>query len=843
MKKLVHYFIFVILFSVFLPIRGVFADNTDYKISYDITNFSVGSDGDTIHFEGWSFLSHMDNYGGINMDTYIAAYTGSWDSRWRDQNTCNDIKNKKCYSVVTTPSAEDLYFIRCTDTACSDSFRAGIVDDLDNNKKTFAFSGCMGGTYTTKSTTRSITKTGSHCTYHNVGFKVDMKISDILEKLNNTENDIHFRIITIAKGGKTKKRLNRVRGDNIKKDDTDIGVIPNSCSNIFNQTCTKNKDYTTTYYKNSTVGNIQVKEKKERTITVDGLNDIVVFTAVNASGSRNSSYTIGRDQFFNPGHRYRVEDTTIMNSNWKNWKGDGTGKFSGRLLKITGSPKSNRNDYGWAWSAWVKTSGALKLKIKDKTNTTCTGCTCDDNALVACVGKNCTYTDASKKCPKYTNVLSLKKTQKGSSEFNGCSSVNDRAVSSSEEVEKKYWLRIPKNIIDNQINNNNIFVNPVTLHDYNNKADYKNKLVFDGNYYWFPVKIKVLVEFRQTFNLNLNFISSKVDAGGSFPFSFNYKTNVSFFPYQYDVSHGTSEYNTYDATYTFEVINLKHERSKRQIAIGLSEGDEIFTSPNSNNEKYSIHLLKDIANTASKKDLKNSDKTVTVDFPDTNNPNTRNIDAGDFECKNNFSECDYLLKQAYVKKDGSGKVQYSQTEVPGFDKLQSQGSRYIVSPIWKTGDKFEFKIEAKFGLPNTKFNYNATCSLDTITNKIHSTNYIKYRSIDTSNPFPDSSKIPENWKEYQKVDSNFSRIVNTSFNDKVVNYQTGFFGSSIKNTLKELENSNKIGSYSSYKDVTSSGSDKLITDTDIFSVKSVTSGQNYCLTGQFNENCNKLLVG
>ena len=69
MKKLVHYFMFIVLFSIFLPIRSVLADNTDYKISYDITNFSVKSDGDTIHFEGWSFLSHMDNYGGINMNT------------------------------------------------------------------------------------------------------------------------------------------------------------------------------------------------------------------------------------------------------------------------------------------------------------------------------------------------------------------------------------------------------------------------------------------------------------------------------------------------------------------------------------------------------------------------------------------------------------------------------------------------------------------------------------------------------------------------------------------------------------------------------------------------------
>lgn len=833
MKKLVHYFMFIVLFSIFLPIRSVFADNTDYKISYDITNFSVGSDGDTIHFEGWSFLSHMDNYGGINMDTYIAAYTGRWQSKWHNQRVCND--SRRCYSLKTDSSDGDLYFIRCTDTACSDSFRAGIVDDLENSKKTFAFSECMGGKYTTKSP--RITRSGSHCAYHRVGFKKDMKISKILKYLNNTENDIHFRIITIAKGGKTRNDINK---GSVKVDDTDIGVIANSCSSIFNQTCTKNKEnYKTTYYQNSTVGNIQIREKKERTITVNGLDDTVIFTAVNASGSWDPSYTNGRDQNFNPGKKYKIDAVTPFKVDWDNWKGDETGTVSGRLLKITGDPKSNSDDYGYAWSAWVKTSGALKLKIKDKTDTTCTGCSCANNAIVACVGSNCTI-NSSTGCPNSTRVLSLK-TQNGTADHSTCSSVNNLTVSSSEQAEQVYWLNIPRSKIDEKLVNQG--VKYVTYAEYESGENITNKLVLDGNTYWFPIKLQALVQFTQTFNLNLNFVSSKVDSGGSFPFSFNYGTSVSSSAYPYDVSKGTSQYNTYQNTYEFKVIDSSGVTSDKNIAIGLTSGDEIFRSPSVQSKiTYTADLFNSIASNVSQKDLRDSGRYAKVTFPDTNKPSVSKEDAGDFTCASS-SECSYILRQAYVSKDGSGKVQYSQTEVPGFDKLQSQGSRYIVSPTWKTGVPFEFKIEAKFGLPNTKFNYNATCSLDTITNKIHSTKYVKYRSIDTSNPFPDSSKIPENWKEYQKVDSNFSRIVNTSFNDKAINYQTGFFGSSIKNTLKELENSNKIGSYSSYKDVTSSGSDKLITDTDIFSVKSVTSGQNYCFTGQFNENCNKLLVG
>ncbi len=829
MKKLVHYFIFVILFSVFLPIRSVLAvdpcrignsSDINYKISYDVTSFTIA--GDDIEFRGWAFLDHMDNYGGINMNTYIAAYTGNWNNGWNsDITNCN--KSENCYALKTDVEARDLYFLRCTNASCSVSNRDKVISELENmsrNARAYSGASCISnGIYAS-----------SHCAYHDVGFHLKMQISNIEKKFGN-DSTVKFRIITQARSGRNRRNINR---GTKHFDSVDIGVFPNSNCTIFGTSCNDNeKKYTTTYKSPSIINGITVQEKKKRTVTLGGLSKKVLFTAVTASGSTNSNYSQIRGTCFYPNSVYDLKSVESEKW-WNNWKGSKDGHVKARLLKLYGK---NNSDSGYAWSAWVRATGTLKLTLKDEPDSTCTGCTCNDNALVACVGKNCTYTDASKKCPNSTNVSQLE-TQEGSSEFNGCSSVNDRAVSSSEEVEKKYWLRIPKNIIDNQINNNNIFVNYVTFHDYNNNANYENKLVFDGNYYWFPVKIKTLVKFTQTFNLNLNFISSKVDAGGSFPFSFNYKTNVSFSPYQYDVSNGTSKYNTYDATYTFEVINLKNERSNRQIAIGLSEGDEIFTSPNSNNEKYSIALLKDIATTASKKDLKNSDKTVTVSFPDTNNPNTKNIDAGDFECKNDFSECDYLLKQAYVKKDGSGIVRYSKAEISGFDKLQSQGSRYVVSPTWKTGDIFDFKINAAFGLSNTKFKYTATCSLDTITNKIHSTKYVKYRSIATSNPFPYSNKIPENWKEYEKIDSNFSRIVNNSF--RTVNYETGFFGSSIKNTLKELENRNTIGSYSSYKDVTSSGSDKLIINTDIFSKKSIVSGQNYCSAGEFNESCNKL---
>ncbi len=830
MKKLVHYFMFIVLFSIFLPIRSVFAtdpcdignsSDINYKISYDVTSFTIADDD--VNFRGWAFLDHMDNYGGINMNTYIAAYTGDWNDNWNSDITkCNNSKN--CYALKTNVEARDLYFLRCTTDACSVSNRDKIISELENNSRNaraYSDASCISnGNYS-----------GSHCAYHNVGFSLTMKISNIEQKFGN-DSTVKFRIITQARYGKNRKNINR---GTKRSDSVDIGVFPNSNCTVFGASCDDNqKKYTTTYKSSSTINGITVQEKKKRTVTLDGLSKKVLFTAVRASGSTNSTYSQIRGTCFYPNSVYDLKSVESEKW-WNNWKGNRDGKVKARLLKLYGK---NDSDSGYAWSAWVRATGTLKLTLKDESDNTCTGCTCADEAIVACVGSKCTI-DSSTSCPNSTNVSKLE-TQNGTADHSTCSSVNNLTVSSSEQAEQVYWLNIPRSEIDEKLVNQG--VNYVTSANYARGANITNKLVLDGTTYWFPIKLKALVKFTQTFNLNLNFVSSKVDSGGSFPFSFDYSTSVSSSAYPYDVSNGTSKYNTYQATYRFEVIDSSGVKSYKNIAIGLTSGDEIFRSlywlaPSKTT--YSADLFNSIANSVSQKDLNNSERNAKVTFPDTNKPSVSKEDAGDFTCSSS-SECSYILRQAYVSKDGSGKVQYSQTEVSGFDKLQSQGSRYVVSPLWKTGDKFEFRINARFGFSNTKLNYNATCSLDTVTNKIHSTNYVKYRSIDTSNPFPDSSKIPENWKEFQKIDSNFSRIINNSFN--TVNYQTGFFGSSIKNTLKELENSNKIGSYSSYKDVTSSGSDKLITDTDIFSVKSGISGQNYCLTGQFNENCNKLLV-
>ena len=146
MKKVIHYCVIIFFILIFVPGRKVYADweycdvgnssSVNYKISYDITKFTMNEQ--KIHFEGWSFLDHMDNYGGINKSTYIAAYVGNWNDSWNKLENCKN--SSSCYYVHAQEddwSMYDLYFIRCTGNACSDKTRKETLRDLENNRKKF----------------------------------------------------------------------------------------------------------------------------------------------------------------------------------------------------------------------------------------------------------------------------------------------------------------------------------------------------------------------------------------------------------------------------------------------------------------------------------------------------------------------------------------------------------------------------------------------------------------------------------------------------------------------------------------------------------------------------------
>ena len=220
MKKLVNYFVFLIVFLVCIPIRSVFAA-ADYKISYDVTEFSITKE--EIIFKGFSFLDHMDNYGGRNMKTYIAAYSGGWNSQWNNINKCKS--SKHCYVVESTPSSSyDLYFIRCIGGACTEKNRAQRARNLKNGTEKYELNTCNHS-----GSASGVYYPDSHCAYHNVGFAVKFDFAKVKEKFSNST--VHFRIITKVKSSSS-----------TKIDSSDIGIIPNSCKSVFGKSCNTKKE-------------------------------------------------------------------------------------------------------------------------------------------------------------------------------------------------------------------------------------------------------------------------------------------------------------------------------------------------------------------------------------------------------------------------------------------------------------------------------------------------------------------------------------------------------------------------------------------------------------------------
>lgn len=846
MKKLVHYFIFVVLFSIFFSIQSVFAAE-HYEINYEITSFNVTSD--KISFEGWSFLTHMDNYGGKNMRTYIIA-----------QN-----KNGSYQVEATYPNSSgnyDWYRTRCMNSACTEEFRKSAIEKLEKREiedgkvkkgKVYENASCIsaGNGFP-----------DSHCTYHNLKFKADIDIDDMINHIGTDKITFSIRTEvdfdnyeqlskTVRKcTGKGKKRkctnvVEKYWGwvKRTKKKTTSIGVLSTNCGKVFGKSCKSGKTYYGTNKDNTVT----------RSIKVGGLSNIVRFTALQAKGYTDSSASKSRGSDFTNNSKYKILDKTgIITARG----------ITGRLYKIKGTENKNKNQSGWAWASWIKTSGTLSMTITN-TPTTGGGCGVTNGSVATCVGSNCVNTYNSETCVYSPTQKTLQSTSNSTS-HNSCSSVPEFSLSNNDVYEYAAWVKIPMNDIDSRIGDYD--VDYVSLDEWierfdNGDSDIVNYLAVDDDdpeNYLAYFNIWALINYTQKFSLTLNFDNNqKIPAGRPFSFSFNYKSSVSVGGYvdNYTTADtstsGTSDYNSYASYITFRVINSSNQQEERKLGISLNVGDWIYSynpeTSQMNPLQFSDSIYKDtisyLLNSGSfNNSMGSSTNSATVTFPDTNKVTSTTSEIGRLICSNSYN-CDYKLFQAYISNNGDGKVIYGEKQ-NGYDITRGDESLYYISPNWNK-ENLTFSIDAHFGRERTKFHYNATCTVSNIKNKIHGTNYVKYRSIDTSNPFPDSSKIPENWKEFQKIDSNFSRIVNNSFN--TVNYQTGFFGSSIKNTLKELENSNKIGSYSSYKDVTSSGSDKLITDTDIFivnnAVSSNNSGGNYCFAGRFNENCNQLVTG
>lgn len=794
MKKVIHYCVIIFFILIFVPGQKVYADgeycdvgnssSVNYKISYDITKFIM--DEQKIHFEGWSFLDHMDNYGGINKTTYVAAYVGDWNSSWNKLENCKN--SSSCYytkAQIDNWDMYDSYFTRCVGNACSDSIRNNILDKLIKNKKVFEDASCTGhGDYG-----------GSHCTYHNIGFKFNMNISDIVEKLGNNKT-IKFRLITKVRFGKIRKNL-RKDNNNIKTDSIDIGVFPNTSCTIFSKKCSTGK------------GTYQSKDSK-KTVVLNGLSQNALFTAVEAQGAKDGEYKSLRDKCFYPGGTYKIIEVSAIKTDWSNWKGNKTGTFTGRLaqIKLIGKNQPQGEDQGFSWTAWFKAATSLKLTLVVDPPDVPPSCPTADY----CVGSGCKYDKNN--CP--IPPKNLKSVTCPSLEKDGCNDASYNSTCDGKVSNSKYYLRIP----DSE------FTKKFAGYTFSSS---EKQIQHVGGYYYFPINVLANVSYSQTANLTINGFSNNqtVVSGLNFAYSYQYTVNSKWnYIGEYKDNGETTENHTF-GVYSTKIKKTGEVKTKTaKIIVFPNKGDLLYVKNGSSfkavNRPYSVQVLKDIIAESVKLNVKSIDATNnTVTFDDSNDASKKQntSDAGTFSCSSPISTdnwgagvsrnstCFYKIKKAFFSNQMNGNIIYRDLDsIAGYyvDPNNKDGvnSWYYIPANLKTGDTFEFTVEnTNLSLiKGVDFTYKAICSVKG-KNEIHDSSKIKYRSIDTSNPFPKATKIsdyPKNWQQYVK-DKGLNRIISNSFSG--ISYQTNFFKN--KTYIDSLKST--YGDYYSYNDMDTSG--------------------------------------
>ena len=787
------------------PICIVNADATDYKITYDITDFRVKKNGE-ISIEGWSALSHMDNFGGTNgnMVTKIIAYIPQKNKTW------GQVVHKS-YPVTFTNNI-DFYSLRCSKGGCG-SHHSEINKRIGNSTKILEDGTCIhnpGAHY-------SGTGDGSHCAYNNLGFKVTLNIDDIVKDLKITSTtNVKFAIYTRVYYGKKLSKIVKSgsKQTSYKSDSSDLGIIVNGSNTvcrIYGKKCVEGEERKAS--RKTSVYNIEY----EQTVKVSGLSNYVYFSTLHAKRYNSNSGSAG-DGEFTPNRNYKIQDI-------------------GNLMPYYNEAYTRRIKIGnhWAYMFWVKPSGGIILTLTPAPE--------DKPPCGYCVGSGCQYDKDG--CPIKPNNLEPVSCSEVTQ--NSCSNMNynDKSCSSSI-VSDGYYYRISASDFSKKFSG------------YELSSSNSNVIVKDG-YYYFPVTFAANVTYKQSGNLIINDFQNNqvVSSGRSFPYSFQYNVSSSWdYRGNYDIKTGVN--NTFKSvSFSLKEKNTNKGRTV-DLVVFLGNGDVVYKKDGNNFASpkiYTLDLLKDIVSESVKKRAKNPDISKnTVIFGDSNDISKEfNVsDAGNFNCTEGDNSvsvdnwiagrtrnliCNYKIKKAFFNNNGDGNVLYSDSDTVTNYQVDSNNpngekSLYYVPVNLKTGEQFHFKVNALELSLIDGFNveYNAVCNV-VGKNEIH--NKIKYRSIDTSNPFPDSSKISKNWEQYIK-DYGLNRITLNSFS--AISYQTNIFRNrSAINNLK-----NVYGDYYSYGDMSNNGDGtSSVIHSDQLNLFSRVNG-NHCTVGRYNSSCDRV---
>ena len=926
-KKLFVVFIIYLIFvpdyhnfvqaaSITTPISGSTEKLADYKkafsqnrelstiannINYDITKFDVSDNNSSLIFEGWSYVDHMDNWGGKNLRTWIIAYTGTWNSAWDSAIVSGTLANKGYYyATLATSTTKDLFFSRATnngtvieqDQINRVSATGYAWKNLGANKTTNAAgtgeSSGRNGVYTIDwclqlSGSTVHFNTDSRCLYYNVGFKVEVSTSEIANTIGQGK-DVKIRILSSASYQQNSTcKADYTCSDNTKwktyekYESVDLGVYNSSLGTNLKPNCSLSGDgascsRTTTY----TNGNRKFTSTfalslggfaQNLNVTINGAKpytDIDMKKELSPPSEVLKSISYGGSNF--PIKDVSSDEKTIcIDSNKKKCYVSRVFKIGVSKTTVKGTAPYSKfivggNDKsGWVAASWVRVSGTLTLKNFTLPESKpvcppgpyCIGGACEQNKTVNADG-----------CPSYQLPSKLQGTScSQTAETNACT---DYSFSTDErQCTKTYSAKYYYMVKESDISNVFPGLTASIVKNNGNTVEYVN------GYYYFPIQFSANAKFSQSSQFQIvkggtagvtdevingsQFISGTTlaKAGRNFNYAFDYKISA-IWNYSGIYSWETSNDNTYGG-----MIQVRlNDGNSVSVYVSLKNGEQLWYK-NGNawySTVYNVDFYKNFVKQSVIQDYKNGGLAVTVAFSDSNDAKStvNNTTAGIFSCNyidgtswdagaSKSANCTYRIKQAYIGRRNADVIYESSSDkvdLTKYDIGSDRGSLYYIPINLKNGELFKFTVESTNLSLINGINYSYKATCSVnVNNEYYDSGNIRYRPIDISNPFPEG----ENESNLAYNWNLYKKIDSNFLRIKNRSFSNLYYKTKqfSNSQIDELENlANLYGGYLSNDDIEeSSGNSKVITNS-LFDVIN-RSNKTHCISGNFSEDCDQ----
>lgn len=799
MRRLLFNFVLVFIYIV---VSFSFIDEVDAAVDYNhiyhITSFDIDTGSSVVTVEGFAFIDHMDNYGGINLRTFLMASNGG-----------------SSYEVPVTyiqSDSYDYYWARCQESVNGDACtltHAEMVKTSDLRRNNCA-------------ATRD-----ADCAYFSVEFTASIDLNDLYNRLGS-QGDISFKI-------RTENDINNtvfVSDLGVHRNNCKVDGIPNSCGQV-------------------NIG--------DSVINVRDVSDRVRVTTVYGRIRYADDWITKNGIYYNTGSSFSVDgyyksgsfnkDGVSFLSNYYVILGSEPNNNSVR----PGTAKKYI-----IYDSWVQTEGSIKISFGDSPLYNHSDGACDPGYTEVYASKTATCGDGQhdfKACVrKGITTETLTYTLSNAEYRNATRNGNELACGTNGDYSRDVSFNISTDILIHQ-GGTFIFnsINESTI--YAGRGFSFPSITYNNDIYWKSASNwssdQIVIRYggwvdngydeetdtcirpdrnRPIYNVIRETCSTRgissdgqsctpgewVEIRGSWTGTYEcaeYET----------IHHEVWQCDPYKNTV---VVNYSDYFSQLNEAAKKTVDNNV----NVNNIQGSIPVSYDSNVVSSvEKDVAGSWDTVYA--------------VNDYDYHNSIysTKYEFVMDDAYVKLvgDNAGNVKYSTTAIQNY---QNVGKKYYVPLLFPNNRIFPLNIKQNnislvsginwyldgicYIVPvNTVFD----CDNNNCTSKF------RYRPIDLSNPFP-KGVIPDNWQGWYSSDTNKKRIANTYANG--LKYSVTLARGYSANGKLGIDAINAIDTdYNSWAGMNTNGTSSFINNNSSYFTKPSVS--SWCEIGKFDASCDK----